>query len=88
MTGVSIRARQGRRAVRSARLAAASTDASARAPAVEFIDEAFAGFAPPAPHVLPQRLIADLSSQLEALDREREQLSKLLRSIDAASISR
>jgi hypothetical protein len=85
---VSAAARSRRRAARAARLAAASIDTTDKTAAVEAVDEAFAGFAMPAAHSFPQGLVADLSSQLQALDRQREQLSTLLRRIDAASVSR
>lgn len=65
------------------------------------IDEALAGFeaidagaalrvtANPSGQWLPIKnsLVANLAVQLEALDRQRQQLSELLRSIDSASIA-
>jgi hypothetical protein len=61
------------------------------------IDEAFARF--DATHTTPQRdgssdgrtmkraLVSDLAAQLEAIDRQRERLVKLLQSIETSSIA-
>jgi hypothetical protein len=42
---------------------------------------------PPHSEPINRRLVADLSAQLNALDRQREQLVQLLRSIDAGSLA-
>lgn len=85
LTGTSSRTRGMRRMTRSARVTAPDTTAKCAVP--EILDEAFAGFASSSPHRLEHGLVAGLSAQLEALDRQREQLSRLLRTIDADSIS-
>jgi hypothetical protein len=52
--------------------------------ATAVIDEAFAGFQSP---VTTPALVSNIASQLRALDRQREQLAHLLRSVEASSIS-
>jgi hypothetical protein len=55
-------------------------------PPAAVIDEAIASFervdAPDKP--LPHALVANLSAQLHALDRQRSQLAQLLRNVDSA----
>jgi len=87
MVSTSARHRASRQAARTARTSAISTTTIGRTRPVDVVDEAFAGFEPPMQRPLEYSLVANLSAQLEALDQQREQLSRLLRSIDAASIS-
>jgi len=88
LTGTSGRRRGTRRVVHGARRSMAPTKEKCGATAVEVVDEAFAGLARVEPHRLEMGLIAKLSAQLDALDRQREQLSQLLRNIDADKLSR
>ena len=77
------RAGRDRRTRRLARPANLYASDETKQPAAAVIDEAFAGFAQPHGQRIEPGLVAALASQLEALDRQREQLSHLLRSIDA-----
>ena len=47
------------------------------------VDEAFAEYA----HAVTRDLVADIAVQLKTLDRQREQLSRLLQSVDVDTIS-
>jgi hypothetical protein len=56
---------------------------SAQQPAAAVVDEAFAEYA----HAVTRDLVADIAVQLKTLDRQREQLSRLLQSVDIDTIS-
>lgn len=76
-------------------------DTAPDSPPVEAIDEAIAGFLCAAPsarsttepqsladrHAAMHSLVADLSSQLAALDRQREHLARLLSEINNATLA-
>jgi hypothetical protein len=49
----------------------------------EVVDEAFAEYA----HAVTRELVSDIAAQLKTLDRQRDQLSRLLQSVDVDTIS-
>ena len=66
-------------------------DNSRELPPANVLDEAIAGFEPlDASTIRPMNLslIAGLSAQLEALDRQRDHLAQLLRAIDDSAITK
>jgi hypothetical protein len=85
--GLAGKKARARHALQAARGAGSFTKTQRGSTEVEVVDEAFAGFSPRGNAPLNRGLVAELSAQLAALDRQREQLSQLLRSIDADSVA-
>jgi len=80
--------RSERGAARNARTSMTRAREKCADPPIDVVDEAFAGFMQTQRRPLEEGFIAKLSAQLEALDQQREQLSQLLRTIDADAIAR
>jgi hypothetical protein len=80
------RRRDVKRLVRTS-MAARQLAAKAGAPAADARDEAFAGLSRDAERPKRLAVVTQLSQQLEALDRQREQLAKLLRDIDVTKLA-
>jgi hypothetical protein len=91
------KATRGRRAVRMAEAGRTATATTTLPSRTAVIDEVFAGFhridsrpadktaAAPGPQMVNHLLTIRLAEQLAALDRQREQLAQLLRSVDATA---
>ena len=82
----TVRRRDAKRLVRTS-MAARQLASEAAAPAAVARDEAFAGLTHDAERPKRLAVVTQLSEQLEALDRQREQLAKLLRDIEVAPLA-
>jgi hypothetical protein len=86
LAGKIARRRDAKRLVRTS-MAARQLAMEASAPAAEARDEAFAGLSHDAQRPKRLAVLTQLSEQLEALDRQRDQLAKLLREIEVAPLA-
>jgi hypothetical protein len=80
------RRRDAKRLLRTS-MAARQLESEAAAPATDVLDEAFAGLSRDERGPKNLSVVTQLAEQLEALDRQRERLAKLLRDIEVAPLA-